>query len=169
MCSDYTTTASVLVFGPGSEEGQFADLSEPAGWRRQLLSSAGAEVCKQEDKMGAQNQDVGPPFSSTTPDVTSFLWFIQMDLMTAVFPYGSIQGELLTISHIIDFSAAVSVESKGLLWWVDLFFFWRFIKIAALTAFSDLQPIKVWTIMSWQTRTAHLYILSPYKNKAEIV
>lgn len=168
MCSGYTTTVSVLVFGPDSKEGQFADLSEPAGWRRQLLSSAGAEVCKQEDKMGAQNQDVGPPFSSTTPDVTSFLWFIQMDLVAAVFPYGSIQDKLLAISHIIDFSATVSVESKSLLWWIDLFF-WRFIKIASSTVFSDLQPIKVWTIMSWQRWTANLYFLSPYKNKAEII
>lgn len=111
MCSGYTTTASVLVFGPGSKEGQFADLSEPAEWRRQLLSSAGAEVCKQDDKMGAQNQDVGRAFSFTTPDVTSFLWFIQMDLMAAVFPYGSVQGELLTISHIIDSSATVFLLS----------------------------------------------------------
>lgn len=114
MCSGYTTTAFVLVSGPSGEEGRFADLSEPAGWRRQLLSSAGAEVCKHEDKMGAQNRDVGPAFSSTTPDMTSFLCFIQMDLMTARFRHGSIHGQLLTISHIIDFSATVSVESKGL-------------------------------------------------------
>lgn len=48
--SDYTTGAIVLVFGPGGEEGQFADMSEPAGRRRQLLSSAGAQVCKQEEQ-----------------------------------------------------------------------------------------------------------------------
>lgn len=111
MCSGYTTTAIVLVLGPGGKEGQFADLSEPAGWRRQLLSSAGAEVCKQEDKMGAQSRDVGPTFSSTAPDVTSFLCVIQTDLMTARFRHGSIQGQLQTISRRIDFSATVSVES----------------------------------------------------------
>lgn len=65
--------------------------------------------------MGAQNQEVGPSFSSTTPDVTSFLWFVQMDLMTAVFQHGSIQGELLTISRRIGCSATISVESKVLL------------------------------------------------------
>lgn len=48
--SDYTTPAIVLVFGPGGEEGQFADMSEPAARRRRLLSSAGAEVCKQEEQ-----------------------------------------------------------------------------------------------------------------------
>lgn len=87
MCSGYATPAIVLVLGPGGEEGQFADLSEPAGWRRQLLSSAGAEVCKHQDKMGAQNRDGGPRFSSTTPDMSSFLCFIQMDLMSAMDPY----------------------------------------------------------------------------------
>lgn len=107
MCSGYTTPAIVLVLGPGGEEGQFADLSEPAGWRRQLLSSAGAEVCKQEDKMGAQNRDAGPAFSSTGPDVTSFLCLIQTDLVTARFRQGSIPGRLLPISRRIDFSATV--------------------------------------------------------------
>lgn len=83
VCSGDTTPAIVLVPGPGGEEDPFADLSEPAGWRRRLLSSAAAQVCKQEDKMGAPNRFAGPTLSSTAPDVSSFLGLVQMDLVTA--------------------------------------------------------------------------------------
>lgn len=52
--------AFVLVFGPSGEEGQFADMSEPAGRRCRLLSSAGAELCKQEEqRCSGADRDAG--------------------------------------------------------------------------------------------------------------
>lgn len=75
--ADYTTGAFVLVFGPSGKEGQFADMSEPAGRRCRLLSSAGAEVCKQEEqRCSGADRDAGRRicFQNTRRELISLVY-----------------------------------------------------------------------------------------------